>query len=103
MGSFEHLRRRLLAGVPADGWQQVETTALPVKHPSRVRGPAARLASAAGPGEALVSDATCAAAGLQTGGLERRRLQLKGRSEPVSVRVLRVAPVGLDGGETATR
>jgi adenylate cyclase len=64
---------------------------------------AARLASAAGPGEALVSEATSAAAGLGTGGLERRRLQLKGRSEPVGVRVLRVAPVGLDRGETPTR
>ena len=25
--------------VPADGWQQVDATAVPVKHPSRVRGP----------------------------------------------------------------
>jgi hypothetical protein len=38
-GAFEHLRQHLLAGVPADSWQQVDTTALPVKHPSRVRGP----------------------------------------------------------------
>jgi hypothetical protein len=36
-GAFELLRRRLLAGVPEDDWQQVDTTALPVKHPSRVR------------------------------------------------------------------
>lgn len=37
-GACEHLRRHLLAGVPEDRWQQVDTTALPVKHPSRVRG-----------------------------------------------------------------
>jgi Transposase DDE domain len=45
-GAFEHLRQRLLADQPADGWQQVDTTALPVKHPSRVRRPDAW----AGPG-----------------------------------------------------
>jgi hypothetical protein len=33
------LRQRLLAAVPADPWQQIDTSALPVKHPSRVRGP----------------------------------------------------------------
>ena len=52
---------------------------------------AARLASAAGAGEVLVSAAACSAAGLDAGGLERRQLQLKGRSEPVEVRVLRAA------------
>ncbi len=49
----------------------------------------ARLASQAGPGEALVSDATCLAAGLDLGHLEQRQLELKGKSEPVSVRVMR--------------
>lgn len=38
-GAFEHLRRHVLATLPEDDWQQVDTTALPVKHPSRVRGP----------------------------------------------------------------
>ena len=46
-GAFEHLRQWLLATQPADAWQQIDTTALPVKHPSRVRGPDAW----AGPGE----------------------------------------------------
>jgi Transposase DDE domain len=41
-GAVERPRQRLLAGVPADPWQRVDTTALPVKHPSRVRGPDAR-------------------------------------------------------------
>lgn len=50
---------------------------------------AARLASAAGPGEILVTEAACTTAGLNRV-LERRQLDLKGRSEPVSVRVLRV-------------
>lgn len=47
----------------------------------------ARLASKAGPGEVLVSEATCNAARIETGGLERRELELKGKSESVSVRV----------------
>lgn len=38
-GTCEHLRQTLLRAVPADSWQQIDTTALPVKHPSRVRGP----------------------------------------------------------------
>ena len=38
-GAFEALRQQVLATVPEDGWQQVDTTAVPVKHPSRVRGP----------------------------------------------------------------
>jgi hypothetical protein len=38
-GAFEHLRRALLVAIPADPWQQIDTTALPVKHPSRVRRP----------------------------------------------------------------
>ena len=37
-GAFEQLRHLALEGLPADGWQQIDTTALPVKHPSRVRG-----------------------------------------------------------------
>lgn len=51
----------------------------------------ARLASLAGPGEILISNAAHDAAGLELGPLEPRRLQLKGRTEPVDVRVLRVA------------
>ena len=49
---------------------------------------AARLASKAGPGEVLISEATCNAARIETGGLEKRELELKGKSELVSVRVL---------------
>ena len=49
---------------------------------------AARLSSQAGPGEALVSDAAWTAAGAPDDGLERRTLALKGRTEPISVRVL---------------
>jgi adenylate cyclase len=53
---------------------------------------ASRLASSAGPGEILVSTQTWNAAGLGAKEAETRRLQLKGRSEPVEVRVLRVEP-----------
>ncbi len=49
----------------------------------------ARLASHAAPGEALISDAACSAAGLDLGHLEQRQLELKGKSEPVSVHVMR--------------
>ncbi len=48
----------------------------------------ARLASKAGAGEVLASEATCDAARLETEGLEKRDLELKGKSELVSVRVL---------------
>jgi adenylate cyclase len=54
---------------------------------------AARLAANAGPGEILVSEQAWKAAGPGLGieGAEVRQLQLKGRSEPVEVRVLRAA------------
>jgi adenylate cyclase len=52
----------------------------------------ARLASAAAAGEVLVSEASCSAAGLVVDDLERRQLELKGRREPMDVRVLRVMP-----------
>src|SRR5215208_1246076 len=51
----------------------------------------ARLASNAGAGEILISDATYSAAGLTTGNLERRQMELKGKNEPIDVHVLRVA------------
>jgi hypothetical protein len=38
-GAFEQLRATLAARQPEDDCQQVDTSALPVKHPSRVRGP----------------------------------------------------------------
>ena len=37
--AFEQLRAALAAQLPEDDCQQVDTSALPVKHPSRVRGP----------------------------------------------------------------
>lgn len=48
----------------------------------------ARLASEAGPGEILISEATYSAANLQPGNLEYRQLELKGKSEPIGVYVL---------------
>jgi class 3 adenylate cyclase len=49
----------------------------------------ARLASMAGVGEILISEGCCAAAGVEFYVYEQRHLQLKGRSEPLGVRVLR--------------
>lgn len=53
---------------------------------------AARLASAAATGEIVVSDDAAQAAGLDVEGLERRSLELKGKSEPVITRVIRIRP-----------
>jgi adenylate cyclase len=50
----------------------------------------ARLSAAAGPGEVLISAEAYAASGLDLGALERRRLDLKGRGEPIDVHVLAV-------------
>ena len=50
-----------------------------------------RLASEAGPGEILISEASYAAANLNSEDLERRQMELKGKSKPIGVRVLRVA------------
>lgn len=50
----------------------------------------ARLASEAGPGEILISEASYAAANLNREDLEHRQMELKGKSEPIIVRVLRV-------------
>lgn len=50
----------------------------------------ARLASMAGPGEALITEAACASSGVDLGHLERRRLELRGRREPISVSVARL-------------
>ena len=44
---------------------------------------AARLTSMAGAGEILISDAAAAAAGLDTSGLEKRALELRGREQSV--------------------
>jgi adenylate cyclase len=49
---------------------------------------AARLASSAGQGEILISEAAYSAAGLDFGELEVRNLELKGKSQPVRVHVL---------------
>jgi IS5 family transposase len=38
-GAFEQLRCHLAGQVPADDCQQIDTSAVPVKHTSRVRGP----------------------------------------------------------------
>jgi adenylate cyclase len=51
---------------------------------------AARLASDAQSGEALISDEACAAASLDIAGLEQRQLELKGIADRVRARVLRL-------------
>lgn len=53
-GAFEHLRAFWLRPVPVapGGWQALDTAPLPIKHPSRVRGPAS--CDWAGPADQLV-------------------------------------------------
>ena len=51
----------------------------------------ARLASQAGPGEILISNAAYAASQLDLGDLEYRELELKGKSEKTGVRVLHIS------------
>jgi len=50
----------------------------------------ARLASQAGPGEVLISDAAFSHSGLDLGDLEHRQLELKGKTEITGVHVLHV-------------
>jgi len=52
----------------------------------------ARIASKAAPGEALISTAAYNAAGLDLGEVEQRQIEMKGKSEPISVRVLHALP-----------
>lgn len=52
---------------------------------------AARLASNAKAGEILISEAAYTASGLDLGELEQRQLELKGKSEPTGVHVLRIS------------
>lgn len=51
---------------------------------------AARLASQAGAGEILISDASYSASKLQLKNLEHRQLELKGKNEEVGVHILRI-------------
>jgi adenylate cyclase len=51
---------------------------------------AARLSSTAAAGEALISEAACLASGLDLDHLDRRLVELKGRTEPLAVRVMRI-------------
>jgi adenylate cyclase len=62
----------------------------------------ARLASLASAGEILISEATRAAVGLPTDGLEPRRLELKGRSAPVDVWVMRIGADSAAGSRETT-
>ena len=60
----------------------------------------ARLASAASAGEILITEAARAGAGLATDGLESRHLELKGRTEPVDVWVMRIGTGAATDGQS---
>ncbi len=53
---------------------------------------AARLASQAAAGEVVISDSTVRKAGLDTAGLEKRTVELKGKSQPMDVWVKAIGP-----------
>lgn len=84
----EFVRRRSgIASVGAVGSdEQVDITAM-----GDVVNVAARLASAAGAGEVLVTEESVALAGIDVSGRERRELMLKGRSTATSEVVLGAA------------
>ena len=52
---------------------------------------AARLASTAQVGEILVSEKTLATAAMEADDLEKRSLELKGKSEPLPVKVINIS------------
>jgi adenylate cyclase len=52
---------------------------------------AARLAGQAKAGEIVISDDTCRMAGLDTAGFESRNLSLKGKENPIDVKIYRSA------------
>ncbi|MCZ6789150.1 MAG: hypothetical protein O7D33_04305, partial [Chloroflexi bacterium] len=54
---------------------------------------AARLASVAGTGQIIVSGETSSLANFDVAGLENRRLELKGKSEPTNAWVISEAPI----------
>jgi adenylate cyclase len=54
----------------------------------------ARLASLAASGEVLISASACAASGVAASELEQRELHLKGRREPITVRILNEGTLG---------
>jgi adenylate cyclase len=53
---------------------------------------ASRLGSDAGAGEILLSSASAASAHLDTSGLERRTIDIRGRTDPIEVVAERVSP-----------
>ena len=67
-------------------FRQADFLTIHYKLSDRSRG----LVGAAEPGEALVSDATYASAGLKLDHLERRQIAVKGKSDPIGVHVLRL-------------
>jgi len=58
----------------------------------------ARLSSVAGAGEVLISEAACAHSGIDASDCEHRSLQLKGRAEPIDVRVATLDKLGALAG-----
>ena len=82
IGAAVHTGRAYVGAVGAEG-TFTDFTAL-----GDAVNTAARLASAARPGETLVSAPAAVAAGLVTAGLERRLLTLRGRNEPIETFVL---------------
>lgn len=78
-----HTGESYVGAVGVEGSKQYDVTAL-----GDTVNAVARLASAAGQGEVLVSERAVELSGLNLGAAEPRLLQLKGRSEALAVRVL---------------
>ncbi len=86
VGAGVHTGKAFVGAVGAKD-EVIDITAL-----GDVPNTASRLASQARIGEIILSESTAKAAGLDTSSLEQRRLDLKGKSEPINVWVMRVSP-----------
>jgi hypothetical protein len=81
-----HMFQRILRKIPSE--PRCKLCYAPFGKPGNLvirlfRGTAARLTSMAKAGEIVISDAAVTAAGLDTSGLERRTLELRGREQAV--------------------
>lgn len=83
IGAGVHTGDSYVGAVGVEGSKEYDVTAL-----GDTVNTVARLASAAAAGEILVSERAAESSGLDLGGAETRSLELKGRAEPLPVRVL---------------
>lgn len=88
VGAGLHTGAAFVGTIGIEGTEEFDVTVL-----GDVVNVTGRLSSLARKGEILASEDAYAAAGLDLGDLDRRTVELRGRSAPLDVRVITVAPV----------